>query len=264
MSRPIFERDGAHVVPTALARGPWDPGTCHGGAPAALLAATIDTVPSLVPMGTVRLSFDLLRPVPLAPLHLAQRIVREGKRVQLVEASLTDQDATELMRCRALRIRIAELELPHPTQLDLGATPAPGPEHLARFEGDDRWVAEGFWQAVDVRFVAGALGRPGTGTAWFRVVAPLLEGSPITPVARAAAAADFGNGIASPLPMGPYLFINPDLTVHLSRQPQGEWIGMRSTSSAQRSGAGLTASVLFDEVGVLGSAAQSLYVDTVA
>jgi hypothetical protein len=261
MPGPIFHRDGRHVVPTSLARGPWDPGSCHGGAPAALLAATIDTTPALAPMRTLRLSFDLLRPVPLEALRLDHHVVREGKRVQLLDAWLTDRHGTELMRCRALRIRTADLDLPPATQLELGEVPTPGPADLARFEGGGPWTTEGFWQAVDVRFVTGTLGEPGPGAAWFRVVAPLLDGLPITPVARVAAAADFGNGISSPLPMGPYLFVNPDLTVHLSRLPQGEWIGMRSSSVADPSGTGLTTSALFDETGVLGSAAQSLFVD---
>ncbi|MEX2503454.1 MAG: thioesterase family protein [Egicoccus sp.] len=260
MATPIFERDGDRIVPTPLARGPWNPGQCHGGAPAALLAATVDAIPSLVPMQGVRLSYDLLRPVPLAPLHLHTEVVREGKRVQLAEAWLVDDDGTELMRCRALRLRIGQVDLPGDVVVDT-APPEVGPDELARLPALPGWEADGFWRAVDVRMVDGMLGEPGPGTAWFRVEAPLLDGLELTPLARAAAAADFGNGISSPLPMGPYLFVNPDLTVHLDRLPEGEWVAMASGSVAQSTGNGLTTSTLYDRGGRIGLAAQSLYVD---
>lgn len=261
MTTPIFERDGDRIVPTALARGPWHPGQCHGGAPAALLAATIDALPSLVPMQGVRLSYDLLRPVPIAPLHLHTAVVREGKRVQLAEAWLTDDDGTELMRCRALRLRAGEVDLPDGDVGPAEAAPTPAPEELSRLERLPDWETDGFWRAVDVRMVDGMLGEPGPGTAWFRVEAPLLDGLALTPLARVAAAADFGNGISSPLPMGPYLFVNPDLTVHLDRLPAGEWVALASASVARTTGSGLTTSRLFDRNGRIGLAAQSLFVD---
>ncbi|MFA9445556.1 thioesterase family protein [Egicoccus sp. AB-alg6-2] len=260
MSRPIFERDGERVVPTALARGPWDPGHCHGGAPAALLAATVDAVPSLVPMQGVRLTYDLLRPVPLSPLQVHTRIVREGKRVQVVETWLTTDHATELMRCRALRLRIGEVDLPGGAVVD-DAPPTTGPDELERLADLQGWEADGFWRAVDVRMVSGMLGEAGPGTAWFRVVAPLADGLALTPLARVAATADFGNGIGSPLPMATHLFVNPDLSVHLDRLPEGEWLAMASHSVAQATGNGLTTSTLYDRGGRIGLAAQSLYVE---
>jgi hypothetical protein len=108
----LFERDRSRYVATELARGPWDPGSCHGGAPSALLAALVDSAPSLAPMRGVRLTYDLLRPVPVGPVDASVEVVREGKRVQLVDAHLTSPDGTELVRCRALRIRDGDVELP--------------------------------------------------------------------------------------------------------------------------------------------------------
>src|SRR3954452_9829770 len=75
-------------VPTELARGPWDPNAQHGGAPAALIARAIERVESAVPMDVVRITYEFLRPVPLTPLDLRTRVLRDGKRVQLVEAQL--------------------------------------------------------------------------------------------------------------------------------------------------------------------------------
>lgn len=260
MADAIFERDGEHVMPTPLARGPWDDDACHGGAPAALLAALIDAVPSVAPMQAVRLTYEILRPVPLAPLRTDVRTLRDGKRVQVVEADLTAADGTELVRCRALRIRTGDVDVPRNAAID-DPPPQPGPEGLPRFAGHETWQPYGFWDAIDVRFVEGALGPAGPATCWFRVVAPLLDGVEVTPLARVAAAADFGNGIGSPVPFGPYLFINPDLNINLHRLPRGDWIAMSSRSVAQTSGIGLTTSTLYDRDGRIGGATQSLFVD---
>ena len=262
MTTPIFERAGERFVATDVARGPWDAGSCHGGAPAALLATAIDATPALVPMQGVRLSYDILRPVPTGRrLDLDVEVAREGKRVQALNATLVDTaDGTELVRCRALRIRTGEVELPDDRPRP-GAAPSPAPEALERFPGLPWFEPEGFWQAVDVRFVSGMLGDPGEGIAWFRVVAPLADGLAITPLGRAAAAGDFGNGIGAPVPMGPYRYVNPDLTIDLHRLPEGEWVALTANSVAEPTGVGLATSVLADRRGVIGSALQSLYVD---
>jgi hypothetical protein len=258
---PIFERDGDVFVATTLARGPWDPDACHGGAPAALLAATIDATPSLVPMQVVRLTFELLRPVPVGvPLRRTTEVLREGKRVQTLEATLIDdRDGQAAMRVRALRIRTTALDLPEDRPVPAPA-PTPGPDELERFDGLADWDAQGFWQAVDVRFVTGHLGVPGRGIAWFRVLAPIADGVELTPLARAAAAGDFGNGIGAPLPMGPFAYVNPDLTIDLHRLPEGAWVAADAQSVAQANGIGLATTTLADRRGAIGSALQSLFI----
>lgn len=265
MSTPIFERDGDRFVATSAARGPWDPAACHGGAPAALLAAAIDAAPSLVPMQGVRLAYDILRPVPTGrPLDLDVEVARDGKKVQALNATLVDATSgTELVRCRALRIRTGDVRLPDDRPRP---DPAPnvGPDELERFAGLSWFEPEGFWKAVDVRFVSGMLGDPGRGTAWFRVVAPLADGLEMTPLARAAAAGDFGNGIGAPVLMGPYRYVNPDLTIDLHRLPVGDWVALTARSVAEPTGIGLATSVLADRQGVIGAALQSLYVEAAA
>lgn len=264
---PIFHLDGRRFVASPLARGPWDPRACHGGAPAALLAAAIDRTPAPVEMQGVRLTFDLVRPVPVGvPLHLDVEVVREGRRIQLLDATLVVAgDGTELVRCRALRIRITHLELPddRPTA---GAPLTAAPETLPRLGGLPGVDGEGFWTAVDVRLVAGRLGDPGAGQGWFRVLAPLTDddgsGAPsLTPLARVAATGDFGNGIGAPLPMGPFRYVNPDLTVDVHRLPVDEWVSLEARSVADPGGIGLTTGILGDREGVLGSCLQSLFID---
>src|ERR1700727_1462965 len=101
---PLYRRDGATFVPSISTEGPWDPGAQFGGSPAALLATLVEQTPTLVPMLIARFTLDLLRPVPLAPLHADVRIVRQGKRIQVVAASLL-ADGVEVARASALRMR---------------------------------------------------------------------------------------------------------------------------------------------------------------
>lgn len=258
---PLFARDGGRFVATDLARGPWDPGHCHGGAPAALLAALVDATPSLVPMCGVRLTYDLLRPVPLGPVVASTAVVREGKRVQLVDAGLTAPDGTELVRCRALRVRDGAVDLPDDVTVD-HPPPSPGPADVPRAVGRFETLGDGFWTAVDIRPTTGeVLGAPGPGTAWFRLAVPIAEDVATTPLARVAAAADFGNGLAPPLPITTHTFVNPDLTVDLHRLPETEWVALDARAIVQRSGIGLTTSTLCDERGRIGAALQSLFVE---
>jgi hypothetical protein len=74
------------------------------------------------------------------------------------------------------------------------------------------------------------------------------------------AVADCGNGLSNVLPIGEWMFINPDLTVHLERYPQGEWICLEAASAIDPTGFGLARSTLYDERGAVGRGAQSLYV----
>lgn len=266
MPEHIFDR-GDHAgrevfVAGPLARGPWDPRHCHGGAPAALLAALVDAAPAPVAMLTTRLTYDLVRPVPIGePLHAGIEVRREGRRVQLLDLTLGDRSGTPYVRTRALRIRAGEVAVPQDATVD-APPPMPGPDELTRFVGDGAFAGGGFWDAVDIRLASGTpLGEQGPGTAWFRVVAPLAPQLTLTPLARAAAAADFGNGIGPPLPLGPYLFINPDLNLSLHRLPEGAWVALEARSVAQPSGVGLATSVLSDTRGRIGAASQSLLVD---
>ena len=75
---------------------------------------------------------------------------------------------------------------------------------------------------------------------------------------RAAAAADFGNGISWVLPFDRWIFLNPDLTLHLARPPVGEWIGLDALTLPSDQGMAMAESAVFDESGRLGRAVQSL------
>ncbi len=250
----LFTPDGDTMVPGELTRGPWDPDAQHGGPVAALLARAVEGVEAPAPMQVVRLTVELLRPVPLTPLRVSAEVSRPGRKVQLVDASLAS-GAQEVARARALRIRVAEVDVPR--QVAQPPSPpvpdGPGPSLSPR---------TAFAQAVDLRFVRGRWEELGPVTMWSRLVVPVVEGEKTTALQRTAAAADFGNGVSRIVDFDTHTFINPDLTVSLFRVPEGEWIGFDVVSRLSDRGFGHSESLIFDAAGPVGRAVQSLVVDT--
>jgi exodeoxyribonuclease VII large subunit len=78
---------------------------------------------------------------------------------------------------------------------------------------------------------------------------------------RALAAADFGNGASAVLDWATQVFINPDLSVHLERDPVGEWVCMDAETTIGADGTGQATSALYDAHGRIGRGVQALYVD---
>ncbi len=259
MPEAVFiPRPDGRFGPTELSRGPWDPGAQHGGAPAALLAGAIAAHDGGEGLRVARLTVEFLRPVPLAPLTLAVETVRPGRRVQLVSASLT---AGEVEVCRALGLRLRSLPgATEPIAPPDQPAPAPPPA-AARAGGAPPGEGPMFGgDAVETRWVRGHWSEPGPATAWMRLAVPLVAGRAVTPVERAAAVADFGNGVSAALDWATHSFVNPDLTVHLDRDPEGEWICLEAVTRIADDGTGSAESVLSDERGRIGRAVQALLV----
>jgi hypothetical protein len=258
----LFERDGARFIPTELTRGPWIPTAQHGGPPSALLCSSLARYEGGDDMFVARATIELLRPVPLTPLDVRTRFSRPGRKVQLVEASLW-ADTVEVARATGLRIRLGNVALPEGARAS--GTPPAGPASGAASlpSWNDRGATVAYHShAVDHRFVSGRFDALGPATDWIRLRVPLIEGETTAPIARVAAAADFGNGISSVLSRADgYSFINPDLTIHLHRHPAGEWVCLEAVTVAEQHGTGLAVSRLYDETGPLGRSLQSLLVE---
>ena len=255
----IFERDGTRFFPTPLARGPWNPRALHGGAPAALFATVCEAHDPGPAAFVARLTVELMRPVPLAPLDLAVRTIRPGRKVQWIEAMLTDGGGQEVARATVLRIRSDEVNTVGSVHPDVD--PPPGIDSVPNHNFPFGNGAVGFWNVHDVRLTRGNWLEPGPGVAWFRLRCPVIEGEPISPIARVAAAADFGSGVGNPVRTTAANAINPELTVHVHRHPAGEWVCLESGAWAQPHGVGMAETRLHDERGVIGRGVQSLIVE---
>jgi len=254
----FYERDGDLLVATESTRGPWDPGAQHAGPPAALLGRALEGLEEAEDFQIGRISFDILRSVPIAPLRVAARVLRPGRRVQLIEAELSDAGGEVLMRATAWRIRTAAVEIP----ADLAAPDLPplAPEQGGESEFFPTGQERGYHTAMEVRFVSGSFVEPGPATVWLRMREPLVGGEETSPLQRTLVVADVGNGVSATLDYRRYLFINVDLTVQLESLPAGEWIGVEARTLPRPNGVGTAESVLSDERGRIGRALQTLLV----
>jgi hypothetical protein len=87
-----------------------------------------------------------------------------------------------------------------------------------------------------------------------------VAGEAASPFELAAAAGDFGNGIATVVSWEDHMFINPDLTLSLEREPRGEWVAMQSQTRVRPGAAAVSESVIWDQEGRVGRAIQALLV----
>ena len=199
-----------HAVETsAFAGGPWDPKLQHGAAPSSLICWAVERLPSPVPMRVARLTVDLMRPVPVAPLTIETEILREGKKIQLVAVRLL-ADGKEVVRATALRIRS------RPRRCRSTAPSAARPA-AAGEAATMRWPARmshtPFLSGLSARATSKARSaRPGPAAIWFHAARPIVEGVTISPLMRAAITADFCNGTSAILDFRKWTFINGDLT----------------------------------------------------
>lgn len=256
----LFDISGEHFVPTDLARGPWDANALHGGPTAALVMRAAEHHLAGANWHVARMTLELLRPVPLEPLAVTARTVREGRKVTLVEVRVEagDADRREVARGVILGIRGLEVDAGKPQP-----TAAEQPEDLPTPElgpGPGEWTA--FHNtAVEMRWANGVWRQPGPATVWMRLRVPVVTGEETSPAMTAVAVADFGNGISSELDFATWRFLNPELTVHLARPPAGEWIRIDARTVLGSLGAALASSELSDRRGPFGRGTQALLIE---
>ena len=258
MPEAFYEAEGEGYLATELTRGPWDPGAQHAGPPAALLGRELERLPDAEEFQIGRVTCEILRSVPIGPVAVSARVLRPGRRVQLLEAELRDDEGEALMRASAWRIRTAPVAIP--PEAAAPEDPPPGPEQGAEVEFFPTGEALGYHSAMEVRFVQGGFIEPGPALVWLRMRQPLVAGEEPSPLQRVLVAADVGNGVSASLDYRRYLFINVDLTVHLERMPVGEWVCVDAVTLPQPNGIGSAESVLSDGRGRIGRALQTLLI----
>jgi hypothetical protein len=252
----IFRVDGDRVHVSPDAAGPWDSRMQHGSAPAALAVWAAEAIPTKVAMRIARVTVDLMRPVPLAPLTLRTEVLREGRKIQLCAVSLYADDVV-VAAASVLKVRAQAQALPaaiadHPVGV-------PGPN--ASFPEPADFSASPFVKGMSLRAARGRFGLPGPGAIWYRCDWPMIKGHAVSQAMRAVVAADFCNGTAPALDFREWVFLNADLTMNMAREPIGEWILLDGESWIGPDGTGLAMARLADQHGTFGRAVQSLVVE---
>ena len=220
----------------------------------------MESVPTSVPMQVVRFTIDLFRPIPLRPLGVVTDVRRDGRRIQVVDASLFDGDV-ELGRATALKLRTTEIDLPGG---DIPWMESAGPETIDVLDWGgygDRSVSRFHYDSVEIRSVDDSFISNRPGLSWFRLKYPLVAGEESTPFVRLATLSDMANGNARAIDPAHWLFVNPDITIYCHRPSVGEYVGMHSAAFQHPSGIGITDTWLFDQKGGLGRINQAQLIE---
>ena len=249
----IYHRDGDSWIPSPEAKGPF-PGQ-HGGAIAGVLAACLEEEARHLQAGiALQSSTLLLRPAPVEPCAISIATVRAGGRVTVLAATLRI-GGKDYALAQAIFVRpqdigewpLPNMEIQEPSSLELVPRPT-------KYEyGSAPW----FRDTVDI--------RQANGTFWLRSLKPVV--SPLSPLARVCAHADWASGLSEQdSPESPKVggFPNADLSIHLGREPRGEWIGLRPKSHWYANGMGMTDTEILDTCGPIGRACHTLVLLPVA
>ena len=241
-------RETFESLPTTA--GPWSPDAQHGGPPAALLARAVERLPAATDGRIGRFTMELLGPVPVGPVAVTARVVRPGRSVQLVAADLYDVARDRVAATAAVWL--------FPRTAGPGGAPDPLPHTPADGVVQPRPEAwhGGYLDAIEWRWISGGFETPGTGVVWMRPPA-LVEGEPISPVQRLLACVDSASGASAALDVREWGFLNTELTVHVLREPVGEWVGLDASTTLGDGSVGIATSAAYHPRGQVARAAPA-------
>jgi hypothetical protein len=259
----LYVRDGDAFVGTVCTQGAWAHGGQAGSAVLALLGHVLEDVPTLTPMSLTRLTVDIVRPVPVGErLHVGTEIVREGKKIQLVDFLISAGD-TVTTRARALRIRDLDVGPLHGMPVSTSnlnpSASVPPPEELSGVEHLTR-VPKFLSLGAELRRSLEPV--DGINVAWCRLRVPVVAGEPVRDTSRATFPLDMVNLLGVRLDPRRASSINPDVTGHLCRAPVAEWIALTGDTHYSHGVAhGVSTAVMSDEAGVFGVTSTSQILD---
>jgi hypothetical protein len=242
---PFFTRDADGFRPTDIGVSPWDRKSLHGRVVVGLLACVIEERHGDDAYMPARLTVDMFRLPGLDPVEVTARLVRDGKRIKVVEAEFFSGGVSMARAsCQLLR----RTENPPGTVWSPPSWDAPKPDDMP--PPDPTLGMNGMWA---VRRITGAIGTVGPRKLWMSEVRDVVGGTPITPFVRVATGADFASPFANAGDRG-LGYINSDVTLYLHRLPVTEWIGYEVVNHHATDGVAIGECWLYDEAGPIGTA----------
>lgn len=248
MSLAMFTLEDDHLVPAQIARSMWSHDQMHGVAVSGALARALEL--KLTEIGRddlhpARYTVDLFQPAKMAPSTVETEVVREGRRICLIDAVML-QDGVRV--ARASCIFLLPTESPKGDVWTPADHPLPPPDvppsdepRVPHFISDAPW-SQSFPEHQNA-------GRKQTWQAGL----PVVEGEAGTPFQAAASIAD-GTSMVVNWGTEGVQFINTDITLALARPPVGREIGLSVTDRVERDGIAVGTVEVFDRAGPLGTA----------
>jgi len=238
----FFTRTSQGYLATPAARSPWNHQRVHGRVVSGLLACALEAEfgdPQFMP---ARVTTDLYRLPEYAPITIETRLVRDGRRIRVVDAEFFSGGVS------AARATCQFLRRSAPSPGRVWSPPpwnAPRPDDLPPPEPPARGP-------IGVNLPIPNEGF-GPNRRWFKERLALIEGEVITPFVRVAMSADMTSGIANAAQDG-VGYINSDVTLYLHRPPRAEWIGYETVDHGATDGVAVGSCRLYDLEGHIGAA----------
>jgi hypothetical protein len=251
--------DGRYSA-TRATESPWDRRLQHGSPPTALLVHALERAHPRGDVRVARVNADFLGPIPKGVLRVKTALVRPGKRIEMLDATLENAEGRAVVAVRVWRIAVrpdAELERRAAlSQVPQQLTDAVQPELFG--------IAAGTWGYADAsewRYESGTPRDVGPAVVWARARIPLVAGEPLTGLDRVMLLADSANGVSHELPFTEWLFVPPSLSIAIHRYAVGDWVRLDAKTDLGADGIGVTTFTLGDQLGVLGGGTQALLVE---
>jgi acyl-CoA thioesterase len=245
-----YMRDGAHFIPSGLARSPWDRNAIAGGPLSALLARGAEDASLDHDFGISRFTVDIFGKAPHQPLTLRTEVLRDGRQTKLHRILLC-ADGQAVAQAHVLRVR--RLQTPH--------APAPHDYPAPETCEERTWlVGATMAGAIRTRPVRGSVREPGRGVGWLALDGEIVAGETPSGFVKAALFADFGNGVGSATRAEEWSYANLDITLQFLRMPVGEWILIDAETHMEGNGHGVASSTFADRDGVYARGAQTIFV----
>lgn len=245
----FFTASGADLLPTPMARSLWREDQMHGVATSGALARQLER--TLAQAGradlvAARYTVDLFRPARTSACRTSATVVREGPRLALLDAVLS-QDDVPVARASALFLRPTSTPAgevwqpdsrPAPPPLDVVA-PSQGP-HVPWFGSEAGW-SQDFKQHQN-----------GSRKSTWQTGVPVVAGEEPTPFQAVASIADSTSMVTNWGSNG-VEYINTDITLTLARPPAGLEIGLTAVDRVGYNGIAVGTAAVFDRSGPLGT-----------
>lgn len=252
----FYHRVGDDVYEaTSATESPWDAEAQHGGPPTALCIAAIERELADSGLRVTSVTADFLGTIPKGIVEIHTRIIRSGRRIQLMESTMHfGGQPVVVARCWSIR---TDQQQSSPTPDTRLLDPA-GEASTAFLPGvSPDW---NYGRAIEWRFVRGGYDTPGPVSVWTRTRIPLIEDEPTSGLQRMAIVADSTNGVSWELDPRHWLFIPTSLTISSPRHQQADWLHLDAHTLISGPGAGTAHAQLSDEAGPLGSCSQPMLV----
>ncbi len=243
---------------TIHAQGAWNPQEQHMAPVSGIMVRELEGFAPRPDLRMARISFDILGMIPGGEFSIECTVLRPGKTIELVQAEMIANGRTAV-RATAWRLQRSDTT----AVAGLGDVAMPPRAEATVAEGLAEWPG-GYIRSIELQALPGAV--PGRGQAWLRGRYPMVEGEATADLVKLIGVADTANGIAPRIAPGEgtYIFPNTDLSLHLYREPEGEWLGLDTSVTFGSDGIGLTSSVLNDYKGPFGRAEQILTVRAIS